>query len=158
MYIEHDPDCITDFGTQEVIEILERPSWDKIWIEFAHALSARSSCRRLNVACVVVSSDNQRVLALGYNGNARGLPNDCDSEEPGNCGCLHAEQNCVAKLDYNDPAEKVAYLTDSPCKMCAKLLVNAGIRKVVYDREYRKTEGLEVLRSARVLVERYQKA
>jgi len=85
------------------------------------------------------------VLAIGYNGNYKGGPNKCDSSEPGNCGCLHAEENAIIKLDYNDHARKRLYTTTSPCKMCAKRIINAGIKHVVYSKLYRDREGVDLL-------------
>lgn len=154
--LKHKDNCLglskDDCDTQYV---LERPSWTEIFIDFAHALSQRSSCRRLQVGCVVVSSDCQRILSMGYNGNAAGLHNDCDTNEPGRCGCIHSEINAIAKLNYNDPAEKIMFVTDLPCPACAKVIVNAGIKQVIYDRDYRLKEGLSVLKYANVSVQRY---
>lgn len=118
----------------------------------ARALARRSTCARASVGCVVVSSDNHRVLAIGYNGNARGFPNACDSTEPGNCGCIHAEDNCLIKLDYAPHTGRRMYITCSPCKTCAKRIVNAGIDEVIYDTEYRNTDGIFLLNAAGVLV------
>ena len=109
-------------------------------------MATRSTCKRLQVGSVVTSGDFTRVLAIGYNGNARGLPNTCDREEPGNCGCIHSEINALLKLDYTEPT-KLLFLTDTPCLDCAKAIINASIDAVYYLREYRKTEGLDLLRS-----------
>lgn len=129
-----------------------RPSFDVVYMNLALMLALRSTCSRLHVGCVVVSGDNQRVLAIGYNGSYRGGPNGCDSTEPGNCGCLHAEDNSLIKMNYNDPAEKKLYTTTMPCAYCAKRIVNAGIGEVIYLHAYRKTEGIEILSAAGVKV------
>lgn len=118
-----------------------RPSWHEIWMGLAISLSERSTCTRAKVGCVLVSADNCRVLAVGYNGGGRGRENACESLEPGNCGCLHAEDNCLLKADYNDHSSKILYTTTSPCLTCAKRILNAGVSSVVYLNEYRKTEG-----------------
>lgn len=144
-------------GLYEAVDVLVRPSWDEIFIQFAHELSKRSSCSRLQVGCVVASGDNQRILAMGYNGDHRGGSNRCDTSEPGSCGCVHGEMNCLVKLNTPELVRKVMYLTDSPCKMCAKLIVNAGIDEVIYDREYRLDEGLVLLRNAGVQVRKFVK-
>lgn len=68
--------------------IEERLAFDEIYMDLACSLAKRSTCVRLHVGCVVTSKDNQRVLAIGYNGSWRGGPNGCDSTEPGNCGCF----------------------------------------------------------------------
>jgi len=121
-------------------------------MSLAMMLAERSTCARLHVGCVVVSGDNQRVLSIGYNGSWRGGPNGCDSTEPGNCGCLHAEDNSLIKLNYNDAAEKKLYTTIMPCSYCAKRIINAGIQEVIYLHEYRKTEGIEILKEAGIKV------
>jgi dCMP deaminase len=121
-------------------------------MNLALMLASRSTCSRLHVGCVVVSEDNQRVLAIGYNGSWKGGPNGCDSGEPGNCGCLHAEDNALIKLNYNEPANKKLYTTIMPCAYCAKRIVNAGVKEVIYLHEYRKKEGIEILAEAGVKV------
>lgn len=129
-----------------------RPTWDEVWMETAHTIARRSCDPRYRVGALVVTQDNTQVLSLGYNGNYRGGPNEVESEVPGESGFLHAEINCLLKLDYNNPKQKVLYVTLSPCRMCAKAIVNAGISEVVYDSEYRDASGLDVLRSAGVRV------
>jgi dCMP deaminase len=130
-----------------------RPSWDEIFMGFAEDISRRSSCSRLSVGCVVVTPDHTRVLAMGYNGNYRGGPNECDLKgAEGLCGCVHSEANALIKLDYGDTSEKIMYTTVAPCKSCAKLIVNAGIYEVVFGAEYRKADGLELLERAGVIV------
>ena len=133
-----------------------RPSWDSLWMDFAFRLSQRSTCSRASVGCVVVSEDNHRVLAVGYNGGAKGVFNECKSSEPGQCGHLHAEINAVIKLDYNEPAGKKVYVTMMPCFNCAVALVNAGVKEVVYSHTYRKTDGVELLEQAGIKVRRYE--
>lgn len=129
-----------------------RPEWDEIWAEFAKSIARRSSCSRASVGCVIVSEDNQRVLAIGYNGGARGLFNECLSDEPGKCGHAHAETNALVKLDYNEPVNKKMYVTMEPCFNCAVLIVNAGIKEVVYEKTYRTHEGVELLAKAGIKV------
>ena len=62
-------------------------------MRMAEELAKRSTCARLQVGSVITTGDLTQVLGIGYNGNARGLPNRCDSTEPGSCGCLHSEQH-----------------------------------------------------------------
>jgi dCMP deaminase len=107
------------------------------------------------VGAVVVTSDNTQVLSVGYNGNYSGGPNEVESDTPGESGMLHAEINALLKFDYNNPKEKIMYVTLSPCRMCAKAIVNSGIQKVVYDSEYRDVSGLNLLSAAGIDVERY---
>ena len=115
-----------------------------VLMKFAILLSTRSTCGRLRVGCIITSSDFQQVYSYGYNGNARGFPNKCDSSEPGRCGCIHAEANALIKCPIMDK-QKVIFITQSPCKMCAKMIVNSGASHVYYFSDYRSDEGLEVL-------------
>lgn len=131
-----------------------RPSFHVIHMEMAKLLSTRSTCRRLSVGCVIASSDHRKILAMGYNGNATGLPNDCDTDTPGACGCIHAEQNAVINCDSPRQGEKIVYCTDLPCPTCAKFLVNmGGVQKVYFAREYRIKTGLEILEAGGILWE-----
>lgn len=131
-----------------------RPTFETIFLRNAFDLAERSTCRRLNVGCVVLTHDFRRTLSFGYNGNAHGLENDCDSDEPGKCGCIHAEANAVVKCaDHH--ARKVVVCTDSPCVACAKLLIQlGGVERVVYNREYRIRDGLALLERLGIRVER----
>ena len=124
---------------------------ENVLMKFALLLSTRSTCERLRVGCIITSSDFQRVYSYGYNGNARGFPNQCDSLEPGKCGCIHAEANALIKCSIMD-SEKVIFLTQSPCKMCAKMIVNSGASRVYYHANYRSNDGLEVLHRGKILV------
>ena len=124
---------------------LNRPSWDSVWMETARTISQRSCDPRHRVGAIVVTSDNTQVLSVGYNGNYTGGPNEVESARPGESGFLHAEVNCLLKMDYNNPKRKVMYVTLSPCRMCAKAIVNAGISEVVYGEEYRDVSGLDIL-------------
>ena len=68
---------------------------------------------------------------------------------------LHAEINCLLKMDYNNPKRKKMYVTLSPCRMCAKAIINAGIDEVVYDEAYRDTSGVALLEEAGISVKKY---
>lgn len=133
-----------------------RPSFESIYMDFAHTIAKRSTCKRTNalgdamqVGCVIVTPDWRKVLALGYNGNASGLPNKCDSIEPGACGCLHAEENAVINCDVSRDTRKIVFCTHQPCKMCAKRLVNlGGVEQVFYRAPYRLRDGLDVFEEA----------
>jgi len=132
-----------------------RPTWDNIWMEFAHLISRRSVDPRHQVGAIVVTDDNTQVLAVGYNGNYIGGPNSVESLEPGESGMIHAEINALLKMDYNNPKRKIMYVTLSPCRMCAKSIVNSGIYKVVYHEEYRDTSSLKILRDAGIEVVKF---
>ena len=134
---------------------MSRPRWDETWMGFAHSIARRSYDPRHQVGAVIVTSDNTQVLSVGYNGNYSGGPNSVESEIPGESGMLHAEINALLKSDYNNPKKKIMYVTLSPCRMCAKAIVNAGIDKIVYDEEYRDPSGLNLLKNAGIDVTRY---
>ena len=133
-----------------------RPEWDEIWMTFAKNMSRRSYDPRHQVGAVVVTEDNTQVLSVGNNGNHSGGPNEVESQEPGQSGMLHAEINALLKMDYNNPKRKIMYVTLSPCRMCAKAIINSGIDEVVYDEEYRDTSGVDLLRSSGVVVKSCQ--
>lgn len=126
-----------------------RPSFEEINMRMALLVSERSTCRRLNVGCIITSTDFRKVLSMGYNGNASGLPNDCDSTTPGACGCVHSEQNAVINCDSPRSTPKIIFVTNLPCPMCAKFMVNLGnVEKVYYREEYRIRRGLDILEQA----------
>ena len=135
--------------------LVGRPSWDEIWMDFAQTIARRSYDPRHQVGAVIVTKENTQVLAVGYNGNYAGGPNEAESAVPGESGMIHAEINALLKCDYNIPVEKIMYVTLSPCRMCAKAMVNAGISEVIYNEEYRDISGLDLLRTAEVKVRRY---
>jgi dCMP deaminase len=132
-----------------------RPEWNEIWMEFAHTISRRSLDPRLRVGAVIVTGDNTQVLSVGYNGDHRGGPNCVDSGSPGESGFLHAEINALIKCDFNNFKKRKLYLTDSPCRVCAKAIVNGNIEEVIYDRPYRDVSGLDILRQSGVRVSRF---
>ena len=119
-----------------------RPSFDEIYLRLAFLLAERSTCRRMRVGTVITSTDYRKVLAVGYNGNASGLPNTCDRDEVGNCGCLHSEENAVINCDSPRFIEKFVFVTHQPCAPCAKRLINLGnVKRVVFAEKYRKTDS-----------------
>jgi dCMP deaminase len=131
-----------------------RPTFQEIYLKLAHLLAARSTCRRLQVGTVITSTDFRKVLAVGYNGNATGLPNTCDREEPGNCGCLHSEENAVINCDSPRHVEKVVFVTHLPCVQCAKRLINLGnVKSVYYATDYRIKDSIALLKSVGVEVQ-----
>ena len=133
----------------------QRPTFEEIYMRLAHALAERSTCLRLKVGTVITTTDFRKVLAVGYNGNATGLPNRCDRDEPGNCGCLHSEENAVINCDSPRYVEKIVFVTHLPCVMCAKRLINLGnVRTVYYNQEYRCLDSLDLLATVGISVQR----
>ncbi len=105
---------------------------------------------------VIADPTLQNVVAIGYNGNARGFPNDCDSATPGACGCIHSEMNALAKAP-GALREKVAFITASPCVMCAKLMIQAHVSHLYYRVPYRNADGLAVLEEGGVAAVHYDR-
>jgi dCMP deaminase len=120
---------------------------EEVYMRMAEELAKRSTCARNQVGTVIAGTDLTQVVGIGYNGNARGLPNTCDSGEPGRCGCIHSEANALLKAGAALPG-KVMFVTVSPCAMCAKMIVNANVQRVYYRSAYRDPAGLRVLASA----------
>jgi dCMP deaminase len=149
-------DCFVGMQKGSKAPSEKRPSFRQIYMRMAHELSQRSTCRRLRVGCVITSTDFRKVLSVGYNGNVSGLANDCDSDEVGNCGCLHAEENAVINCDSPRSAEKIVFVTHLPCVMCTKRLINLGnVRTVYFDKEYRDQRAIEIFNSVAITVTRF---
>jgi dCMP deaminase len=121
-----------------------RPPLYEVYMRMAEELAKRSTCARLQVGTVITDARLENVVALGYNGNARGFPNRCDSDEPGRCGCIHSEQNALVKAP-GQLRDKVAFVTASPCTACAKLIIQANVAWLFYREAYRDPAGLAVL-------------
>jgi dCMP deaminase len=132
----------------------DRIPLEEVYMRMAEELAKRSTCARLQVGSVITTPDLTQVLGIGYNGNARGLPNRCDSNQPGNCGCIHSEQNALIKAGAGLPG-KVMFVSASPCVMCAKMIINTNVGRVYYREAYRDPAGLDVLRQAGVEVVHY---
>ena len=133
-----------------------RVTFEEIFMTLSANLSRRSTCNRLSVGAVVTSSDFRRILGIGYNGNARGLNNCCDKNEPGQCGCLHAEENAIINSAHHAQEEKIFFVTHIPCPSCAKRIINMGnVKKVYYLEDYRRPETLDLLPSQGIEVEKF---
>ncbi len=126
----------------------KRPDWDEYFMEIANVVALRSNCSRRHVAAVIVK--DKRVISTGYNGTPRGIKNcneggcpRCSSNAPSGtalteCLCSHGEENAIVQAAYHGISVKDAtlYTTFSPCLLCAKMIINAGIREVVYRERY----------------------
>ncbi|OFZ19994.1 MAG: hypothetical protein A2X94_11565 [Bdellovibrionales bacterium GWB1_55_8] len=134
-----------------------RPSFENIYLQLAFTLAARATCHRLQVGTVITSTDFRKVLAVGYNGNATGLHNGCDRAEPGNCGCLHSEENAVINCDAPRSVEKFVFVTHLPCTACAKRLINLGnVRAIYYGQDYRIRDSIGLLESVGIRVQKLE--
>jgi len=135
-------------------EEVERPPLYEVYMRMAEELAKRSTCARLQVGTVITDAQLEHVVSIGYNGNARGFPNRCDSTEAGKCGCIHSEMNALVKAP-GQMRDKVAFITASPCVMCAKLMVQSNVAWVFYRERYRVPSGLEILEKAGVHAVQY---
>ncbi len=126
-----------------------RISKEEMYMRIAEAMAERSTCKRLQVGTVITDDKMWSIISMGYNGNYAGGPNGCDQEEVGNCGCLHSEMNALIKPGVGG---HTVFITHSPCKMCAKAIVNAGLKKLYYRLDYRKDDGIRLLKKVGVEV------
>ncbi|MFA9388758.1 MAG: cytidine/deoxycytidylate deaminase family protein [Prolixibacteraceae bacterium] len=148
-----------DTNERKFSVVTERPSFQELYMDFAFSISRRSTCKRLNVGTVITSTDFRKILSIGYNGNASGLPNQCDREEPGNCGCLHSEENAVINCDSPRSVEKIVFVTHLPCTACAKRLVNLGnVKTVYYAEDYRIKDSIQILETCKIKVVKIQRS
>ena len=151
---------INDFAKE-----IKRPSWDEYFMEIARVVSLRGNCLKRKVGAVIVK--DRRVISSGYNGTPRGVKNcyeggckRCNSlapsgEDLGSCVCSHAEENSIVQAAYHGVSTKgtYMYITYSPCITCAKMIINAGVEEVVYDKAYTiEAEPLSLLKKAGVRV------
>lgn len=116
---------------------------EEVLLDMAAVVARRGTCRRARVGCLITNYDLTNIVSMGYNGNARGLPNTCDREMAGGCGCLHAEENALLKAPYGEPL--VMFTTTAPCVACAKRILNSSVMAVYYREAYRDPAGLELL-------------
>jgi len=123
--------------------------FDKSYMEMAFVWANNSYCERRKVGALIVK--DRMIISDGYNGTPSGFENIC--EEDNNTTkpyVLHAEANAITKVAKSNNSSDGAtlYVTDSPCMECSKLIIQSGIKRVVYTREYRITDGLDLLKRA----------
>ena len=140
----------------------QRPSWDEYFMDIAALVARRSTCRRRQVRAVLVG--DRRVLATGYNGAPKGLRHCLElgclreqqqipsGERHELCRGLHAEQNAIIQAALHGVSVKdaVLYCTNHPCVICAKMIINAGIRSVIIRDRYRDSLAEDILAEAGV--------
>lgn len=129
--------------------------YDNMYMKMAQAAMAESQCPRRRVGCVVVMESG--IIAPGFNGHASGGPNVWEFKEGGDPEVVHAELNALGKCLEQGLSAKGAtvYLTASPCIECAKLLVRAKVKRVVYESEYRIRDGIDYLIKYNVETEKW---
>lgn len=129
---------------------------DQRYLRMAKIWAENSYCQRRQVGALIVK--NKAVISDGYNGTPSGFENVCEENDVTKPYVLHAEANAITKLarSNNNADGSTLYVTDEPCIECAKLIIQAGIRRVVYAREYRLHDGLALLNRAGIEVELMQ--
>ena len=144
----------------------DRPSWHQYFLTITRNVAERSTCTRAKVGAVIVRDKN--ILATGYNGAPAGMPHCIDAgclvytsrtptgEIEENCfRTIHAEINAIAQAAKNGASIRDAdiYITHTPCIHCVKVLINTGIRRIFYEREYKRATIEELLRGANITLE-----
>ena len=152
------------------VEPAERPSWDAYFMEIAHVVASRSTCLRRRVGAILVR--DRHILATGYNGPPKGAAHcgelgGCYRERLGIPSgermelsrCLHAEQNAIIQAAIHGAKLEppiTCYTTTQPCITCAKMLINAGVQRIVFGGHYPDELALQMLREAGVELERFE--
>jgi dCMP deaminase len=146
-----------------------RPTPDEYFMEMAHLASKRSTCMRHHVGAVIVKE--KRILATGYNGAPKDLKH-CEvvgcvrtklkvphGERHELCRGLHAEQNAViqAALFGVSIKNSTLYSTHYPCSICAKMLINADINEIIYDKDYEDELAKQILSESNIIVKKFKK-
>jgi dCMP deaminase len=140
----------------------DRPSWDDYFMQITVQVARRSTCPRAAVGAVIVR--DKRILTTGYNGAPSGLPHCTEVGclmVNGHCvRTLHAEQNAIIQgaLHGVDVSASTLYVTHQPCLICAKMIINAGIDRVVYAGDYPDEIACNFLEQAGVEMIRYEPA
>ncbi len=147
-----------------------RPSYDEYFMKMAFLSASRSTCLRRKVGAVLVK--DKHVLSTGYNGPPKGLRH-CDEtgcmrerlgipsgERHEICRGLHAEQNAIiqAALFGISIKDSVLYVTNTPCVVCAKMLINAGVKEIIYEGDYPDNLATEMLSESNMKLRRFQTA
>ena len=128
---------------------------DNRYLRMADIWSENSYCQRRKVGALIVK--DKMIISDGYNGTPSGFENICEDENGVTKPyVLHAEANAITKIarSNNNADGATLYVTDSPCIECSKLIIQAGIKRVVYSREYRLSDGIDLLKRAGIEVER----
>ena len=137
-----------DVMVSRLLTTAQRPGWDQYFMDIARVVASRSNCMKRKVAAVIVL--DKRIISTGYNGTPRGTKNCNEGGCPrcnnlatsgtglDECLCSHGEENAIVQASYHGVSLKDAtiYSTFAPCLMCAKMIINSGIREVVYNLDY----------------------
>jgi dCMP deaminase len=146
-----------------------RPSWEEYFMDITHLVAKRSTCLRRHVGAVLVK--DKKILATGYNGAPSGLPHCLDvgclreqlgipsGERHELCRGLHAEQNAIVQAAYHGVGIQgsTLYCTNHPCIICSKMLINAGIERIVYEEGYADDLARGMLKESGTRVEKFDR-
>lgn len=135
----------------------KQKQFDKSYLDMAAVWSRNSYCKRRQVGAIIVK--DKMIISDGYNGTPSGFENVCEDENGVTKSyVLHAEANAITKVakSSNSSDGATLYVTASPCLECSKLIIQAGIKRVVYSEEYRIMDGVELLRRAGIEVVKYE--
>jgi dCMP deaminase len=123
---------------------------DNFFLDIAKQIAKASYCKRRQVGAVIVKDDN--IISFGYNGTISGFPNECECDNVTKKDVLHAESNAIAKCCKSSYSSDGAtmYITLSPCFECAKIIIQSGIKKVVYFQNYTDLSGIDLLIKSKI--------
>lgn len=130
---------------------------DMRYLRMARIWAENSYCTRRQVGALIVK--DKMIISDGYNGTPSGFPNVCEGEDGLTIPCvLHAEANAITKIarSGNNSDGATLYVTDAPCIECAKLIIQAGIKRVLFSRAYRLTDGIDLLKKANIEVQQIE--
>lgn len=148
---------------------LLRPSWEEYFMDITHLVSKRSTCLRRQVGAIIVK--DKKILTTGYNGAPSKLRHCLDigclrekmgipsGERHELCRGLHAEQNAIIQAAYHGVEIKGAtlYCTNHPCIICSKMIINAGIKRIVYENGYADELAKKMLNESGIKVEKFKR-
>jgi len=127
-----------------------------VFVDILTSIKNLSNSSTTKVGCMALRKDFSKIASFGYNGSysGAGINDETGTEEdslvPGESGFIHAEVNMIAKFNEHDPENYIILLTLSPCKMCTKILVNAGFKHVYWLTDYRDTDHLSIFKNVGV--------
>lgn len=149
-----DPDDLTD----ETLYLPKDKKVDLVYLKMAEVWATNSYCKRMQVGSLIVK--NKSIISDGYNGSPTGFPNDCEDDDNVTLNyVLHAEANAITKLAKSTQSSdgSTLYVTVSPCFECSKLIIQAGVKRLVFKEVYRKPESLKFLFDAGIEIVRLEK-
>lgn len=145
-----------------------RPSWDEYFMNMLEVIKTRSTCIRRQVAAVIVK--DRQIISTGYNGSAKGLRhceevgclreimNIPSGQRHELCRGIHAEQNAIIQASLHGVSIEGAdiYITCSPCVLCSRMLINAGIKRIIYRGDYPDDLAMDMLKEAGIELVKYE--